>query len=81
MANRRKEAGGDPSEGAPSVAPRAAAATSEHRLCRRSSRGAAPFSGDVLVEGQRIVTVERGGLPRGGARIIDGAGATLMPWL
>ena len=39
--------------------------------------GAAPFSGDVLVEGQRIAAVERGGgLPRDDARVIDGAGAT-----
>ena len=44
--------------------------------------GAAPFSGDVLVEGQRIAAVQMGGgLPRGGARVIDGAGATLMPGL
>jgi imidazolonepropionase-like amidohydrolase len=44
--------------------------------------GAAPFAGDVLVEGQRIVAVQRGGgLPRGDARVIDGAGATLMPGL
>src|SRR6266540_2935167 len=44
--------------------------------------GAAPFSGDVLVEGQRIAAVQRGGgLPRGGARVIDGTGATLMPGL
>jgi imidazolonepropionase-like amidohydrolase len=44
--------------------------------------GAAPFSGDVLVEGQRIAAVKMGGgLPRGGARVIDGAGATLMPGL
>ena len=44
--------------------------------------GAAPFVGDVLVEGQRIATVQRaGGLPRGDARVIDGAGATLMPGL
>src|SRR5262249_24096117 len=44
--------------------------------------GAAPFSGDVLVEGQRIAAVERGGgLPRNGVRVIDGAGATLMPGL
>ena len=44
--------------------------------------GAAPFPGDVLVEGQRIVAVQRGGaLPRGDARMIDGAGATLMPGL
>ncbi len=44
--------------------------------------GAAPFAGDVLVEGQRVVAVQRGGgLPRGDARVIDGAGATLMPGL
>src|SRR5256712_3031497 len=44
--------------------------------------GAVPFSGDVLVEGQRIVAVQRGGgLPRGDARVVDGAGATLMPGL
>jgi imidazolonepropionase-like amidohydrolase len=44
--------------------------------------GAAPFTGDVLVEGQRIAAVQRGGgLPRGDARVIDGAGATLMPGL
>jgi imidazolonepropionase-like amidohydrolase len=44
--------------------------------------GAEPFLGDVLVEGQRIAAVERGGrLPRGDARVIDGAGATLMPGL
>jgi imidazolonepropionase-like amidohydrolase len=44
--------------------------------------GAAPFAGDVLVEGQRIVAVQRGGgLPREDARVIDGAGATLMPGL
>jgi imidazolonepropionase-like amidohydrolase len=44
--------------------------------------GAAPFAGDVLVEGQRIAAVQRGGgLPRGDARVIDGAGATLMPGL
>ena len=44
--------------------------------------GAAPFSGDVLVEGQRIAAVTMGGgLPRAGARVIDGAGATVMPGL
>jgi imidazolonepropionase-like amidohydrolase len=44
--------------------------------------GAAPFAGDVLVEDQRIVAVQPGGgLPRGDARVIDGAGATLMPGL
>jgi imidazolonepropionase-like amidohydrolase len=44
--------------------------------------GAPPFSGDVLVEGPRIAAVQPGGgLPRGDARVIDGAGATLMPGL
>ena len=44
--------------------------------------GAMSFLGDVLVEGSRIVAVQRGGgLPRGDARVIDGAGATLMPRL
>src|SRR5262245_10034566 len=44
--------------------------------------GAAPFGGDVLVEGARIAAVKAGGgLPRDGARVIDGAGATLMPGL
>jgi imidazolonepropionase-like amidohydrolase len=44
--------------------------------------GAAPFAGDVLVEGERIVAIQPGGgLPRGDARVIDGAGATLMPGL
>jgi imidazolonepropionase-like amidohydrolase len=36
----------------------------------------------VLVEDRRIVAVQPGGgLPRGDARVIDGAGATLMPGL
>src|SRR5215472_8365496 len=44
--------------------------------------GAAPFPGDVLVEGQRIAAVQRGGgLSRHDARVIDGAGATVMPGL
>ena len=44
--------------------------------------GAAPFPGDVLVDGQRIVAVQAGGgLPPGSAHVIDGAGATLMPGL
>ena len=43
--------------------------------------GAAPFTGDVRVEGQRIVAVQRGGgLPRGGAGHRR-RGATLMPGL
>jgi imidazolonepropionase-like amidohydrolase len=44
--------------------------------------GAAPYPGDVMVEGPRIAAVQPGGgLPRDGARIVDGAGATLMPGL
>ena len=44
--------------------------------------GAAPYAGDVRVEGPRIAAVQAGGgLPREGARVIDGAGATLMPGL
>jgi imidazolonepropionase-like amidohydrolase len=44
--------------------------------------GSQPFAGDVLVEGRRIAAVQRGGgLPHGDARVIDGAGATLMPGL
>jgi imidazolonepropionase-like amidohydrolase len=44
--------------------------------------GAAPFSGDVMVEGQRVTAVQPGGgLLRAGARVIDGTGATLMPGL
>src|SRR5262245_26385089 len=38
--------------------------------------GAASFVGDVLVEGSRIAAIQRGG-----GRVIDGAGATLMPGL
>jgi imidazolonepropionase-like amidohydrolase len=44
--------------------------------------GAAPYGGDVMVEGSRIAAVQPGGgLPRDGARVIDGTGATLMPGL
>ena len=44
--------------------------------------GAAPYAGDVLVEGARIAAVQRGGgLRADDARVIDGAGATLMPGL
>jgi imidazolonepropionase-like amidohydrolase len=44
--------------------------------------GAAPYAGDVLVDGARIAAVQRGGgLRAGDARVIDGAGATLMPGL
>jgi imidazolonepropionase-like amidohydrolase len=44
--------------------------------------GAAPFAGEVLVNGTRIAAVSRAGgvpPPRDGAKIIDGGGATLMP--
>ncbi len=44
--------------------------------------GAVPYPSDVMVEGQRIAAVQPGGgLPREGARVLDGAGATLMPGL
>jgi imidazolonepropionase-like amidohydrolase len=46
--------------------------------------GAAPFAGEVLVDGSRIAAVSpAGGVPaaRDGAKIIDGGGATLMPGL
>src|SRR4029453_3086823 len=44
--------------------------------------GAAPYAGDVLVEGARIVTVQLGGgLGAGDARVIDGAAAPPMPAL
>lgn len=45
--------------------------------------GAEPFPGQVLVEGNRIKTVARGGesLPSDGAERVDGGGATLMPGL
>jgi imidazolonepropionase-like amidohydrolase len=43
--------------------------------------GAAPFPGEVLVQGNRIQRVARGerAVPPTGATVIDGAGATLMP--
>ena len=43
--------------------------------------GAQPFSGDVLVQGNRISRVTRGArsMPMSGVQAIDGAGATLMP--
>jgi imidazolonepropionase-like amidohydrolase len=44
--------------------------------------GAAPFAGEVLVNGTRIAAVTRAGAAppaRDGAKIIDGGGATLMP--
>jgi len=46
--------------------------------------GAAPFSGEVLIDGNRIAAVARAGdapLPRANADVIDAAGATLMPGL
>jgi imidazolonepropionase-like amidohydrolase len=45
--------------------------------------GAAPFAGEVLVEGNRIRSLARDGaaLPRDGATVIDGSGQTLMPGL
>ena len=43
--------------------------------------GAAPFAGEVLVQGNRVARVARGGRlpPMAGVTVIDGAGATLMP--
>ncbi len=46
--------------------------------------GEAPFMGEVLVQGDRIARVVRSGqgiraAPVGGARVVDGAGAFLMP--
>ena len=43
--------------------------------------GEAPFTGDVLVQGNRISRVTRGArsMPMSGVHMIDGAGATLMP--
>ncbi len=46
--------------------------------------GAKPYAGEVLVQGNRIAAIARAGeepLPRDNARVIDGAGATLMPGL
>jgi len=45
--------------------------------------GAQPYAGEVLVEGNRIKQVGKSGkgLPRQGARVVDGGGATLMPGL
>ena len=47
------------------------------------STGEQPFAGEVLVNGNRISKIARtpGALPRDGARIMDGAGATLMSGL
>ena len=43
--------------------------------------GEHPFSGEVLVQGNRIRRVARGSraMPTGGVTVIDGGGATLMP--
>ena len=43
--------------------------------------GAAPFTGEVLVQGNRISRIGRGArnMPMNGVTVIDGAGATLMP--
>ena len=43
--------------------------------------GAAPFNGEVLVQGNRISKIGRGArsMPMNGVTVIDGAGATLMP--
>ncbi|MGZ5235166.1 MAG: amidohydrolase family protein [Caldimonas sp.] len=46
--------------------------------------GEAPFMGEVLVQGERIARVVRSGqgmrsAPVGGAQVVDGAGAFLMP--
>src|SRR6202049_4830490 len=47
--------------------------------------GAAPFPGEASIKGNRIDAVRRAGggtsIPRDGALVIDGAGATLMPGL
>jgi imidazolonepropionase-like amidohydrolase len=45
--------------------------------------GAAPYPGDVLIEGNRIKAVSKGGdrIAALGAAVIEGAGATLMPGL
>jgi imidazolonepropionase-like amidohydrolase len=43
--------------------------------------GAAPFPGEVLVQGNRVSRISRGtrAAPVAGVTVIDGAGATLMP--
>jgi len=45
--------------------------------------GSRSFTGEVLVEGNRIKSVTKGGkkTPRNGAVVVDGGGATLMPGL
>jgi imidazolonepropionase-like amidohydrolase len=43
--------------------------------------GAAPYAGEVLVEGNRIAALRQAPrtIERGGAELVDGGGATLMP--
>jgi imidazolonepropionase-like amidohydrolase len=43
--------------------------------------GAAPYAGEVLIQGNRIARLARGtrALPVAGVTVVDGAGATLMP--
>ena len=43
--------------------------------------GASPYAGEVLVQGNRIARITRGGqaMPMAGVAVIDAAGATLMP--
>ena len=43
--------------------------------------GKKPYAGEVLVQGNRIKDVAKGKrrIERGGATVIDGQGATLMP--
>jgi imidazolonepropionase-like amidohydrolase len=43
--------------------------------------GAQPYSGEVLVQGNRIARVAKGvrSIPTAGITVIDAAGATLMP--
>ncbi|HEX2885998.1 amidohydrolase family protein [Vineibacter terrae] len=43
--------------------------------------GSTPYAGEVLVQGNRIARLARGGraLPPSGLAVVDGAGATLMP--
>jgi imidazolonepropionase-like amidohydrolase len=47
------------------------------------STGEHPFAGEVLVKGNRIAQILRspGSLPRDGARVVEGGGATLMSGL
>jgi len=46
------------------------------------STGAEPYAGEVLVEGNRIKSVAKGGgIARDGTDVVDGGGGTLMPGL